>query len=72
LSIKLKAVDQQAKHLSGGNQQKVVLAMWLATPPKILIFDEPTRRIVEGSPQRSAGVGVGLAEQVRDFPPSLF
>jgi ribose transport system ATP-binding protein/inositol transport system ATP-binding protein len=49
LSIKLKNVDQPVKNLSGGNQQKAVLAKWLATTPKILIFDEPTRGIDIGA-----------------------
>jgi ABC-type sugar transport system ATPase subunit len=49
LSIKLRDIDQLVKHLSGGNQQKVVLAKWLATVPKVLIFDEPTRGIDVGA-----------------------
>jgi inositol transport system ATP-binding protein len=49
LSIRMASADQQAGLLSGGNQQKVVLARWLALRPKILIVDEPTRGIDVGS-----------------------
>ena len=45
LSIKSYSVEQLAGQLSGGNQQKIVLAKWLLTNPKVLILDEPTRGI---------------------------
>jgi len=45
LKIKTPSEKQYSKNLSGGNQQKVVLAKWLATDPKILFLDEPTRGI---------------------------
>lgn len=45
LAIKTSSDKQLAKNLSGGNQQKIVLAKWLATKPKVLILDEPTRGI---------------------------
>ena len=49
LQVKSSGVDQAATGLSGGNQQKVVLAKWLATDPKVLILDEPTRGIDIGT-----------------------
>jgi galactofuranose transport system ATP-binding protein len=49
LDIKCAGPDQKIRELSGGNQQKVLLARWLATDPRILILDEPTRGIDVGA-----------------------
>src|SRR5262245_60491957 len=48
LRIKFPSMNILAANLSGGNQQKVVLAKWLALNPKVLVFDEPTRGIDVG------------------------
>jgi ABC-type sugar transport system ATPase subunit len=49
LNIKLTSPRQLVKSLSGGNQQKVVLAKWILAAPRIIIFDEPTRGIDVGA-----------------------
>jgi monosaccharide-transporting ATPase len=49
LNIATPSPDQPVKNLSGGNQQKVILARWLATNPQVLILDEPTRGIDVGA-----------------------
>jgi len=49
LDLRAAALDQNVGNLSGGNQQKVVIAKWLATLPKVIILDEPTKGIDVGS-----------------------
>lgn len=49
LRIRTPTIEQEVRNLSGGNQQKVVLAKWLFTQSQLLIFDEPTRGIDVGS-----------------------
>jgi rhamnose transport system ATP-binding protein len=49
LAVKTGALDMHAATMSGGNQQKVVIAKWLATNPRLLVIDEPTRGIDVGT-----------------------
>lgn len=62
LEIKTPSLAQLVQFLSGGNQQKVALAKWLATNPKILILDEPTRGIDVGSKSEIYKLIRGLAD----------
>ena len=56
LRIKTPSINQSAKNLSGGNQQKVVVAKWLVKDCDILIFDEPTRGIDVGAKEEIYGL----------------
>jgi ribose transport system ATP-binding protein len=49
LKVKTPSTDSVVSNLSGGNQQKVVLAKWLSQDPKVILFDEPTRGIDVGA-----------------------
>jgi ribose transport system ATP-binding protein len=49
LNVKTPSIEVKTANLSGGNQQKVVLAKWLSLKPRVLIFDEPTRGIDVGA-----------------------
>jgi rhamnose transport system ATP-binding protein len=68
-------IEEPANILSGGNQQKVVLAKWLATQPKFLIVDEPTRGIDVGAKSEVhrtlshlAKAGMGILMISSDMP----
>ncbi len=63
LRVKTPTVDQETRLLSGGNQQKVVIAKWLLRDCDILIFDEPTRGIDIGAKAEIYKLLHGLAEQ---------
>ncbi len=63
LRIKTPHIRQLAKQLSGGNQQKIVLAKWLIQDPDILIFDEPTRGIDVGAKTEIYKMIAKLAEE---------
>jgi len=63
LEIKTPSREQLIKNLSGGNQQKVILARWLATNPDLLILDEPTRGIDVGTKAEIQKLVVQLADE---------
>ncbi len=78
LEVKTRALDAVAGTLSGGNQQKVVLGKWLATNPKVLIIDEPTRGIDVGTKaevhrmmSELAGQGLGILMISSELPEVL-
>ncbi|RKS80283.1 ribose transport system ATP-binding protein [Motilibacter peucedani] len=63
LRIKASSPDQLVSQLSGGNQQKVLLARWLCTKPKVLLLDEPTRGIDVGAKAEVQALIAELAEE---------
>jgi len=63
LNIVTPTADQPVKNLSGGNQQKVILARWLATNPQVLILDEPTRGIDVGTKAEIQKLVLELADE---------
>jgi ribose transport system ATP-binding protein len=63
LGIRTRSLDTPVRRLSGGNQQKVVLAKWLATEPDVLILDEPTVGVDVNTRSEIADLVRGLAEQ---------
>ena len=63
LKVKTPSNEQKIMNLSGGNQQKVVIAKWMATNPKVLILDEPTRGIDVGAKKEIHALMSELAKQ---------
>jgi monosaccharide-transporting ATPase len=63
LDISTPTAEQLVKNLSGGNQQKVILARWLAINPRVLILDEPTRGIDVGTKAEIQNLVLKLAEE---------
>jgi ribose transport system ATP-binding protein len=78
LNVKTPSLDQIIRNLSGGNQQKVVLAKWLAAGPKVLLLDEPTRGIDLGAKREIyatidelAHAGLGIVVASSELPELL-
>lgn len=78
LLIKTPTSNQLVRNLSGGNQQKIVIAKWLATNPKVLILDEPTRGVDVGAKAEIYAImdmlakqGVGIIMVSSDLPEVL-
>jgi rhamnose transport system ATP-binding protein len=78
LRVRMTNVEQLVSSLSGGNQQKVVIAKWLATEPRVLILDEPTRGIDIGAKievhrivAELAAAGLGIILISSDLPEVL-
>ena len=78
LGIRLRSVTDEIGTLSGGNQQKVVLAKWLMTQPKVLLLDEPTRGIDVGAKHdiyeqmnQLAAAGIGIVLITSELPELL-
>jgi ABC-type sugar transport system ATPase subunit len=78
LNIRTPSMDQRVRNLSGGNQQKVVLAKWLAVKPKVIILDEPTRGVDVGAKQEIYGLmhdmaarGIGIVMISSELPEIL-
>ncbi len=78
LAVRTPSVEQLIKHLSGGNQQKVILARWLSTKIRVLLLDEPTRGIDVGAKSeiyriilRLAAEGVAVILVSSDLPEAL-
>ncbi|MDX8464005.1 ATP-binding cassette domain-containing protein, partial [Mesorhizobium humile] len=63
LDLRASSLSQDVGTLSGGNQQKVVIAKWLATTPKVIILDEPTKGIDIGSKAAVHGFMAELVAQ---------
>ncbi|MCH5720222.1 ATP-binding cassette domain-containing protein [Niabella hibiscisoli] len=78
LNIKTASQNTLSKNLSGGNQQKIVIAKWLAKNPKVLLLDEPTRGIDVGAKSEIyklikdlAASGVGVVVVSSEIPEIL-
>ena len=67
MKIKVSGREQKAGNLSGGNQQKVILARWIAMNPRLLILDEPTRGIDVGAKAEIEKLISGLSEEGRSI-----